>query len=503
MDSIPEPETMPQPSTESTEFTGKTTEVSHTEQDGEKAFSSMPGTSGSSNSINWDRVNTAKMLLKMAMGKLKDNPADYATAIDLLDDVCVTLKEELGDLHVDTVDAVYRYGTALLDAYQLGSGPLSDTAKKDLETVESGVEDSPAAVRSVASNISPVSVVEADSTNAASTSEKSSAELTDEANNADAEENPDSDESDSESSEDSDGDSLPGGELGDGSQIDTANGSATNGPQDGGTDGAESSSKSRRSTTRAEGDAIAELRYAWEILEIARVGYEKRMKEGATREEKLRLSDIHYKLSLCAAENGDQNLAILEAERSLNTCKEASTGPADRDLAEAYFNLGSVFSMYALLPDAAENMKQAVQILENCKVQANLDLASLRGTADPNEVQQAQITKLEAELKDLNELIPDLMTRVQDTYEDMRLGTDEAKRLLDAWLKGVSDKCHTDAGLPVREQAPINDINHLVRRVEQPKRALPPENSEATKRAKIAEPQLNDDGVTAKVADNV
>ena len=60
-------------------------------------------------------------------------------------------------------------------------------------------------------------------------------------------------------------------------------------------------------------------------------------------------------------------MAILEAERSLNTSKEASTGPADRDLAEAYFNLGSVFSMYGLLSDAAENMKQAVQILENCK----------------------------------------------------------------------------------------------------------------------------------------
>lgn len=48
----------------------------------------------------------------------------------------------------------------------------------DLETVESGVEGSPAAVRSVAANITPVSVVEADSTNAASTSEKSSAEVT-------------------------------------------------------------------------------------------------------------------------------------------------------------------------------------------------------------------------------------------------------------------------------------------------------------------------------------
>lgn len=51
MDSNPELETMPQPSTESTEFTGKTTEVSHTEEDGEKASSSMPGTSGSSNSM--------------------------------------------------------------------------------------------------------------------------------------------------------------------------------------------------------------------------------------------------------------------------------------------------------------------------------------------------------------------------------------------------------------------------------------------------------------------
>ena len=47
------------------------------------------------------------------------------------------------------------------------------------------------------------------------------------------------------------------------------------------------------------GDAIAELRYAWEILEIARVGYEKRMTEGATRDEKLRLSDVMLLQVLC------------------------------------------------------------------------------------------------------------------------------------------------------------------------------------------------------------
>ena len=67
-------------------------------------------------------------------------------------------------------------------------------------------------------------------------------------------------------------------------------------------------------------------------------------------------------------------------------------------------------------------------------MQTNLDLSAHRDKSDHSEEQKVEIQKLEAELKDLDGLIPDLMIRVQDTYEDMRLGTDEAKRLLDAWL---------------------------------------------------------------------
>lgn len=45
-----------------------------------------------------------------------------------------------------------------------------------------------------------------------------------------------------------------------------------------------------------------------------------------------------------------------------------------------------------------------------------------------------EIAKLKKEKVELESLIPDLMTRIQDTYEEMRFGTEEAKRILDDWL---------------------------------------------------------------------
>lgn len=77
---------------------------------------------------------------------------------------------------------------------------------------------------------------------------------------------------------------------------------------------------------------------------------------------------IHHKLSLCAAENGQENLAMVEGERALKIFKE-TCGPTDRALAEAYFNFGSLCFVYGMLLDAADNMKMAVSLLENCKGQ--------------------------------------------------------------------------------------------------------------------------------------
>lgn len=37
-----------------------------------------------------------------------------------------------------------------------------------------------------------------------------------------------------------------------------------------------------------------------------------------------------------------------------------------------------------------------------------------------------------------------------------------------SFQKGVSDKCHVDAGIPVASTQPVNDISHLVRRVKRP-----------------------------------
>lgn len=237
---------------------------------------------------------------------------------------------------------------------------------------------------------------------------------------------------------------------------------------------ANGSGSSENGVSNSDGDAIPELRYAWEILETARVGYEKKVQEGATREEKMRLSEIHYKLAICAAENGDKSLAIVEAERSLKTAKEACE-PTDRFLAEAFFNVGSIMSIYGQLAEAADNMKSAVSILENLKANLSTQIEALKDSAN------GDLPRLEKEFKDIEELIPDLMLRLQDTYEDMKLGSEEAKQMLAEWLKGVTEKSTTDTETVIDASKPANDITHLIRRV---KRSTEEEEDDSAKKLK-------------------
>ena len=95
------------------------------------------------------------------------------------------------------------------------------------------------------------------------------------------------------------------------------------------------------------------------------------------------------------------------------------------------------------------------------------------------------------------------MLRLQDTYEDMKLGSEEAKQMLAEWLvgfcwvaewliwlvliswnasqKGVTEKSTTDTETVIDASKPANDITHLIRRV---KRSTEEEEDDSAKKLK-------------------
>ncbi|XP_055329487.1 protein HGV2-like isoform X2 [Paramacrobiotus metropolitanus] len=422
----------------------------------------MPGTSGSASTTDWKRVETARTALETAKALMKVDPVEYERIIDTLDQVCSTLKKELGDFHTETVDALFHYGSILLEYYQMGAGLVSNKAEDAIKQYAAEILEG---------------------------SKEEEVGLTDENKNPGDEVGEDNGEDDDAQSDDDsvedDGEALDVSDHLD-DEMDT---NAESVPEESSTVAAEpicSESVPAETSKKQNEDAIAigELRYAWEILETARVGYAKRVKETGAFTDKIRLSDIHHKLALCAAENGQQNLALVEAERALKVCEEACQ-PTDRELAEAYFNYGTTLSMYALLAEAAHNMKTAVSILENRKAMSNARISVLESSTEDK---TAEILKLKKEVDEISELVPDLMARVQDIYEDMRLGSDEARKLLNDWLKGVSEQCNSEAGVAV-SAAPVSDISHLVRRV---KRSSDMVEDDAVKRLKASDPSSSD-----------
>lgn len=228
-----------------------------------------------------------------------------------------------------------------------------------------------------------------------------------------------------------------------------------------------------------EGD-VSNLRLAWEMLELAKVIFN-RQAEG-NKQMNLKLAEVHLKLG----EVGLESETYTQAIEDMKTCLEIQTqnlDKHDRSIAGTHYHLGMAYSLVNDFDEAIGHLTLAHQILE-MRVEYLQEKGKHSSTnAEPIE---DPFYTIEGEISEINALLPDIKEKIND-LKDFKKETKSALMAgleVDRETKGSSERGQGTSGgsfgsssVSSRTECdskPVSDISHLVRK----KRKLETDSSE-------------------------
>uniref|UniRef100_A0A914CI51 Tetratricopeptide SHNi-TPR domain-containing protein n=1 Tax=Acrobeloides nanus TaxID=290746 RepID=A0A914CI51_9BILA len=189
------------------------------------------------------------------------------------------------------------------------------------------------------------------------------------------------------------------------------------------------------------------LQLAWEVLEVARKVCEQ---QGDSKEWELKKADVFATLANCSIEESNFNGAI----EDLNQClaiQQKHLDANDRFIAATYFEIGRAYKLNDCYDLAAENFRSAERI-----VTARIAII----TEKLDKAEESEKAKLEEELIDLKDLLPDLQEKINDA-KDSALEKDVKQQVaveLPETKKATFEDAETLAANPAA------DITNLVRK---------------------------------------
>jgi HAT1-interacting factor 1 len=233
-----------------------------------------------------------------------------------------------------------------------------------------------------------------------------------------------------------------------------------------------------------EGD---EFNDAWDVLDIARVMYEKE----DSPEAKAKLADVYVCLGDVSLETEKFDQALPDFRAAIDI-KQTILEPDNRELAELHYKLALALE-YSKQHLAVEETEKAVKVLrKRLEVLQDKQLAESgdkkgKGKSTEKDVDQDanQNTEIQKEIKEIQELIPDMEVKIEELKNPKQLEAqvDMLKEMLG--LKGSS------GGLPaVPVPANVNDLTSLVKKSKSDGAAS--ENTQAQDEDKLKKPKLDD-----------
>lgn len=226
-------------------------------------------------------------------------------------------------------------------------------------------------------------------------------------------------------------------------------------------------------------EELSNLELAWEVLEVAKIGYRVILNEIAvlkdafndkTDEEekkkllekekmiKKRLADTHCSLGEVATESENYNQAIDEFETGLKILDEIE-GSDSREIAQYYFQMGLAFSFDKKFPQAITSFKKSVEIIET-RISLLKNKIENKQTAKDLGVELEDGSKTEVdEVQELTQLLPELQEKITDTIDAEK--ESQAMEEEDQKEKEIIQR-----NSPVKNPNPpmANDISHLVKK---------------------------------------
>lgn len=214
-------------------------------------------------------------------------------------------------------------------------------------------------------------------------------------------------------------------------------------------------------------EEVPNLQLAWEVLELAKIIFQKQAEEGGenSREWRLKVADVLLKLGEISLESDNCEQAVEDLGQCLDIQREL-LAPDSRQVAETYYQRGLAFSFGGQYPEAADDFQAAVRVLE-LRVE-NLTHFIEEGSKKERQgsLDEDPVWLAEREVEELKGLLPEVRARVEDTEDTLR---QDCRALKDATIQKMRDRVPPPSpvksfGAGPESSRPVNVITHLIKR---------------------------------------
>ncbi|XP_066948672.1 protein HGV2-like isoform X2 [Macrobrachium rosenbergii] len=372
----------------------------------EKAAAAVVASSSPKTSPSKKEIDAATMALNhFAQGKRHLIVGDIPSAVNSLQEACKLLADQYGETAPECGDAYFSYGKALLEMARMESGVIGNALE--------GVPKEEDAVKSEAKKPEVPK-------------EEGSVENEDEDSEADGD------------SQEGEGEGEGEGESQDGEEQE---GEAQEG------EAQEGDNEGEGDKTEEDDEEVSNLQLSWEMLELAKIIFEKQTDTNPKMKEKV--AEVYLKLGEVGLESENYTQGIEDFKR----CLEIQTNVLnsdDRFIAETQYQLGIAFSFVDEFDLAIESFKAAVSVLE-CRI-GNLEKIQ-KEKADWTEEQKVKdaATRVDpfyteqGEIDELNQLLPEIKEKIVD-MEQMKKDSEERVKAAAAMELGKMVKGESSQG---------------------------------------------------------
>ncbi|XP_064122015.1 nuclear autoantigenic sperm protein-like [Macrobrachium nipponense] len=340
-------------------------------------------TSSPKTSPSKKEIDAATMALNhFAQGKRHLIVGDIPSAVNSLQEACKLLADQYGETAPECGDAYFCYGKALLEMARMESGVIGNALEgvpkeEDAEKSEAKKPEGP--------------------------KEEGSVENDDEDSEGDGD------------SQEGEGEGEGDGESQDGEEQE---GEAQEGENEGEGD-----------KTEEDEEEVSNLQLSWEMLELAKIIFEKQTDTNPKMKEKV--AEVFLKLGEVGLESENYTQGIEDFKRCLEI-QTSVLNSDDRFIAETQYQLGIAFSFVDEFDLAIESFKAAVTVLE-CRI-SNLEkmkkekaewteeqrVKDAATRVDPFYTEQGEIDELNQLLPEIKEKIVDMEQMKKDSHERVK-----------------------------------------------------------------------------------
>ncbi|XP_078484686.1 protein HGV2-like isoform X2 [Ciona intestinalis] len=224
-------------------------------------------------------------------------------------------------------------------------------------------------------------------------------------------------------------------------------------------------------------DDVPNMQLAWEMLELAKVLYQKKPK---SEDNSLLVAQCHSKLGELGLEVENYSQSIGDFLESLVVHKEL-LAKHDRRLAETHYNLGLAYTFDKRYDNALEHYTASLNVLD-----ARMEHLNERIDENDRKKENQSETLAEcAEIGEIKDLLPDINSKIEDVMimkrQEGRLDGSPFRTPSSAGGSGSGSKqifaAENESAATEIPKSPMkqatNDISHLVRR----KRSSPDDES--------------------------